>query len=50
VSSYKVLSPEGAERYATEIGEIVTADLSAEEELALVAAGWLEKTKEKPDK
>jgi hypothetical protein len=50
-SSYKITSPEGAERYGQEEGAVVELVLKADEERALVAAGWLEKKKkEKADK
>ena len=43
-SSYTIASDEGAERYASELGESVELDLEPGEELAVVAAGWLEPT------
>lgn len=39
--SYKIASEEGAQRYGAEIGEVVELDIK-DEELAVVAAGWLE--------
>lgn len=40
--AYKIASPEGAERYGHEIGETVELDIPKDEELAVIAAGWLE--------
>jgi hypothetical protein len=39
--SYKVASIEGAERYGAEVGDTVDLDIK-DEELAVIAAGWLE--------
>jgi hypothetical protein len=47
LKSYKIGSPEGAERYGQEQGAVVELDLDAAQERALLAAGWLEKEKEK---
>jgi hypothetical protein len=40
--TYTIASAEGAERYGAEEGEAVELDLEPGEELAVVAAGWLE--------
>jgi hypothetical protein len=45
--NYTVASEEGAERYAVELGEGVELDLTKDEELALLAAGWLESSDKK---
>ena len=44
---YKVASEEGAQRYGAELGDEVELELDEGEELAVTAAGWLEKTKKK---
>jgi hypothetical protein len=49
-SSYTIASAEGAERYGVELGESVELDLDEGEELAVVAAGWLEPTTTKKPK
>lgn len=41
-TAYKITSEEGAERYGAEVGETVNLDLTKDQELAVVAAGWLE--------
>jgi hypothetical protein len=38
---YRVASEEGAQRYGAEVGETVELDIK-DEELAVIAAGWLE--------
>lgn len=38
---YKITSQEGADRYGAEIGTVVDLNIK-DEELAVVAAGWLE--------
>lgn len=43
---YKIASEEGAQRYQAELGEVVELDLDQYEELAVVAAGWLEHDKQ----
>lgn len=43
-SKYRVSSPEGAVWSGAEEGEEITRDLDDEQELALLAAGWLEKS------
>jgi hypothetical protein len=50
MTSYKVASEEGAQRYGVEVGETVELDLPPEEELPVVAAGWLEPTSDKKAK
>lgn len=42
MSSYKIASDEGANKYGHEVGETVNLDISKDEELAVIAAGWLE--------
>jgi hypothetical protein len=44
MTTYKVASEEGAQRYGGEVGDTVELDLPPEEETAVVAAGWLETT------
>ena len=39
---YKIASDEGAQRYGAEVGETVDLDLTKDEELPFIAAGWLE--------
>ena len=46
---YKIASVEGAERYSAEIGDTVELDIP-NEELAVIAAGWLEHATTKPAK
>ena len=46
---YKVASQEGAERYKAEVGDVVELDIQ-DEELAVIAAGWLEHATTKPAK
>lgn len=38
---YKIASVEGAQRYGAEVGDVVDLDIK-NEELAVIAAGWLE--------
>lgn len=45
--AYKVTSEEGAQRYGAEVGAVVELDLDPNEKLAVVAAGWLERTTDK---
>ena len=45
MSSFKIASLEGAQRYGGEVGDTVELKLEAEEEQAVVAAGWLEPNK-----
>lgn len=45
MATYKVASPEGAERYGREVGETVDLDLTKDQERALIAAGWVEPEK-----
>lgn len=40
--TFKIATDEAANRYGHEIGETVELDISKDEELAVVAAGWLE--------
>jgi hypothetical protein len=47
--SYKIASEEGAQRYGHEIGETVELDIP-NEELAVIAAGWLEPVKDSKEK
>lgn len=49
MAKYKIASQEGAQRYGTEIGEIVDLEIK-DEELAVIAAGWLEHATSKPAK
>lgn len=44
MKSYKIASEEGANRYGAEVGQTVELDIP-DEELAVVAAGWLEPVK-----
>ena len=44
MTTYKVASEEGAQRYGGEVGDTVELKLPPEEEQAVVAAGWLETT------
>lgn len=44
--NYKIASEEGAHKYGAELGATVALDLPAEEERAVVAAGWIEPTKQ----
>ena len=39
---YKIASEQGADRYKAEVGETVDLDITDEEKLAVIAAGWLE--------
>ena len=41
-TTYKIASEEGANRYGGEVGDEVELDLPADEELPVLAAGWLE--------
>jgi hypothetical protein len=50
MSTYKVASEEGAQRYGVEVGETVDLKLEPDTERALLAAGWLEETKKKEAK
>jgi hypothetical protein len=45
--NYKVASTEGSAWAEAEEGETIERDLSAREETALIAAGWLEEVKTK---
>lgn len=45
MTKYTIASEEGAQRYAAELGVDVELHLPAEEEQAVVAAGWLEPVK-----
>jgi hypothetical protein len=45
MAKFKVASEEGAQRYGGEVGELVDLELGADEERAVVAAGWLEDVK-----
>lgn len=47
MKSYTIASEEGAQRYGAELGQEVELELDEGEELAVTAAGWLEKTKKK---
>ena len=47
---YKIASPEGADRYKAEIGDTVDLDMTKDEELPFIAAGWLEHASTKPAK
>ncbi len=49
MTKYKVASEEGAQRYAAEVGDTVELDIP-DEELAVIAAGWLEHASTKPAK
>ena len=42
MKSYKIASPEAAERYKAEVGAKVELEINEEEERAVIAAGWLE--------
>lgn len=42
---YTIASEEGAQRYGAELGTDVELDLPADEEQAVVAAGWLDPAK-----
>jgi len=46
---YKIASQEAAELYLEEVEAEVELDLDAEQERALVAAGWLEPSKKKKE-
>ena len=41
MTSFKIASEEGAQRYGVEVGQTVDLDLEEGEERAVVAAGWL---------
>ena len=41
MAKYKIASEEGAQRYGAEVGDTVELDIK-DEELAVIAAGWLE--------
>lgn len=45
MTSYTIASEEGAQRYATEVGQTVDLKLGEDEERAVIAAGWLEPAK-----
>lgn len=45
MAKYKVASEEGAQRYGSEVGELVDLALGSDEEQAVIAAGWLEDVK-----
>ena len=47
MKTYKVASEEGAQRYGRELGDKVDLELDADQERALIAAGWLEHDKKK---
>ena len=47
---YKIASDEAAERYRAEVGDTVDLDITKDEELAVIAAGWLEHVTTKPAK
>lgn len=49
-TSYKITSEDGAAHYGAENGETVTLDISKDEELAVIAAGWIEHATTKPAK
>lgn len=49
MAKYLVASPEGAEHFKAELGDLLDLELSAEEELPLVCAGWLEPAPAKKD-
>jgi hypothetical protein len=42
MAKYKIASLEGAEHYKAEIGDTVELDMTKDEELPFIAAGWLE--------
>jgi len=42
--NYTIASDQGAERYGGEVGDTVALELDADEELAVVAAGWIDPT------
>ena len=44
---YTVAYEEGANRYGAEVGAVVELDLHKDEELPVLAAGWLEHTEKK---
>lgn len=50
MSSFTIASPEGAQRYGREVGEVVDLTLDEQEERAVVAAGWIEPKKPKEAK
>jgi hypothetical protein len=45
MAKYVIASEEGAQRYGAELGESVDLHLDHGEELAVVAAGWIEHDK-----
>jgi hypothetical protein len=47
MAKYLIASEEGAQRYGAEVGAKVDLKLSAGEERALLAAGWLEEDDKK---
>ena len=49
MAKYKIASEEGAQRYAADVGDVVELDIK-DEELAVIAAGWLEHATTKPAK
>jgi hypothetical protein len=50
MSKYWIASEEGAQLYGAEIGSEVELKLTAEQERALLAAGWLDEKKSKEAK
>jgi hypothetical protein len=42
LTSYKIASEEGAQRYAGELGQEVELELDEDQERAVIAAGWVE--------
>jgi hypothetical protein len=49
MKKYRIASEEGANRYGEEVGATVELDIK-DEELAVIAAGWLEHVTTKPAK
>jgi hypothetical protein len=49
MTKFTVASEEGVQRYGGEVGDTVDLDLEAGEELAVVAAGWLEPEKKQKE-
>lgn len=48
--AYKIASQEAVDRYGHELGDTAELDITKEEELAVIAAGWLEHVTTKPAK
>lgn len=46
MAAYTIASQEGADHYGAEVGDNVDLDLNPDEERAVIAAGWLEVTKQ----